>query len=256
MIETVQLRGVTLGAGKPKIAVSITAATQEDALRQAAALPGSGADVAEWRMDWFAGAEDPAAVVRCLRALRRRLADMPLLATFRTAGEGGVRPMDGARYRALNEAVIASGCADLLDVELFSGEETVSALLAAAHSAHLPVVLSNHDFEQTPPKEELLRRLQRMQDLGADVLKLAVMPRTRADVLTLLQATEEMYTHRARRPLITMSMGALGGVSRVCGGCFGSALTFGALGRASAPGQPDAADLARILALLPPEMLP
>lgn len=255
-MNPVQVRGVTIGAGKPKIAAPITGADEAEILRQADVITASAADIAEWRMDCFSQVENSAAVVQCLCALRRQLGETPLLATFRTAAEGGVHPMETAAYRALNEAVIASGCTDLLDVELFSGEDTVAALLDSAHSAQLKVVLSNHDFEKTPPREELLARLQQMQDLGGDVLKLAVMPRSRADVLTLLSATEEMHTHYARQPLVTMSMGAMGMVSRICGGCFGSALTFGAAARASAPGQLDVASLAQILSCFPPEMLP
>ena len=74
-----------------------------------------------------------------------------------------------------------------------------------------------------------------MQQAGADLPKLAVMPRSRADVLELLAATAEMTDPET--PVITMSMGALGGVSRLCGEAFGSAMTFANPGTASAPGQ-------------------
>ena len=67
-----------------------------------------------------------------------------------------------------------------------------------------------------------------MQELGADICKIAVMPQTTADVITLLDATQEMYHKHADRPLITMSMGSLGVVSRVSGATFGSSATFGA----------------------------
>ena len=46
-----------------------------------------------------------------------------------------------------------------------------------------------------------------------------------------------MVNNYADRPIITMSMAATGVISRVCGEVFGSALTFGAVGKASAPGQ-------------------
>ena len=39
------------------------------------------------------------------------------------------------------------------------------------------------------------------------------------------------------KPVITMAMGALGLISRLAGETFGSALTFGAGEKASAPGQ-------------------
>ena len=76
-----------------------------------------------------------------------------------------------------------------------------------------------------------------MQDMGADIPKIAVMPQNKADVLTLLAATEEMYRCYADRPLITMSMSATGVITRLCGEVFGSAMTFGAVGQVSAPGQ-------------------
>ena len=75
-----------------------------------------------------------------------------------------------------------------------------------------------------------------MQMRQADICKIAVMPRDATDVLTLLSATNEMYTHYASVPIVTMSMGQLGMISRVTGQLFGSALTFGSA-KASAPGQ-------------------
>ena len=56
------------------------------------------------------------------------------------------------------------------------------------------------------------------------------------EVQQLLDATQEMSGKYADRPIITMSMGA-GVVSRLCGEYFGSAMTFGAVGQVSAPGQ-------------------
>ena len=54
-----------------------------------------------------------------------------------------------------------------------------------------------------------------------------------------MSATEEMRRCYADRPVITMSMAGTGIVSRMCGEVFGSALTFGAAGKVSAPGQID-----------------
>ena len=72
------------------------------------------------------------------------------------------------------------------------------------------------------------------------------MPVERRDVLTLMQATLDRYAE-SETPLITMSMGALGCVSRLCGELTGSCLTFGTAGEASAPGQMDARTLRRVM---------
>ena len=73
------------------------------------------------------------------------------------------------------------------------------------------------------------------------------MPQNKKDVLTLLAATEEMTSEYADRPIITMSMGGIGVVSRIAGEIFGSAMTFGAATKASAPGQLNVKELADVL---------
>ena len=83
--------------------------------------------------------------------------------------------------------------------------------------------------------------------LGADIPKIAVMPQSKKDVLTLLAATEEMASEHADRPIITISMGKDGMISRLCGEVFGSALTFGTAGKASAPGQINVDELRQVL---------
>lgn len=114
----------------------------------------------------------------------------------------------------------------------------------------MKVVASNHDFHKTPSQDEIVSRLCKMQELGADIPKIAVMPQNKKDVLTLLSATEEMVREHASRPIITMSMAGTGVISRLCGEVFGSALTFGAVGKASAPGQMGASELRTVLTLL------
>ena len=89
-----------------------------------------------------------------------------------------------------------------------------------------------------------------MQEIGADIPKIAVMPQSRRDVLTLLAATEEMTSTYADRPIVTMSMSGTGVLSRLCGEVFGSAMTFGAAGKASAPGQMEVEDLKTVLGLI------
>ncbi|STS80155.1 3-dehydroquinate dehydratase [Klebsiella pneumoniae] len=79
--------------------------------------------------------------------------------------------------------------------------------------------MSNHDFHKTPAQEDIIYRLRRMQDLGADLPKIAVMPQSPQDVLTLLAATLTMKEKYATRPLITMSMAnpvALAGSPGAC----------------------------------------
>ena len=250
MMDPVRVRNVRIGEGMPKICVPVVGVTEEEIRRQTEAAKSAGADVAEWRGDWYRDILKEEKVADVLREMRTILGEIPLLFTFRTQPEGGEKQIEINKYEDLNRFVTETGCVDLIDVELSAGEETVRSLVAAAHACNVRVIASSHDFAKTPEKEEMIRRLIRMQELGADILKIAVMPESPADVLTLLSSTEEMHRLYARRPLITMSMSQEGLVSRLSGEVFGSALTFGAAGKTSAPGQVDAGRLREVLELL------
>ena len=204
----------------------------------------------EWRVDWFEDVFDTDKVLDVAKDLQTVLKDTPILFTFRTAKEGGEKAISNKDYKALNMAVAKSGYVDLIDVEAFTGEEIVKSMIQEAHSYGVKVIASNHDFDATPAKDEIVRRLRMMQDYGADIPKMAVMPRNKQDVLTLLSATLEMSEQFADRPIITMSMAGTGVVSRLTGETFGSALTFGAATKASAPGQINVNELEQVLDII------
>lgn len=252
MDKTVQVRGVTIGAGRPKIIVPIVARTRAAVVAKGAELArlGAACEVVEWRADFYEGAPDIAETLEILAALRGALGEVPLLFTCRTAAEGGEKAVSPAAYTALNRAVAQSGNADLIDVEMLTGDEVALENLETIHAAGVRVIGSSHDFSATPPAAEIVARLRKMQQMGADILKIALMPQSRADVLALLCATLEMSEKYAEVPIVTMSMSAMGAVSRVAGGVFGSAMTFGAAGQGSAPGQLPAAELLRLLQAL------
>lgn len=246
-MNPVIVKNIKIGEGIPKICVPIVGITEEEILNEAKSLANIPKDLVEWRADWFESVFEPEKVKGMLGKLRSVLEDTPLLFTFRTAKEGGEKSISEAEYVALNRLAIESGMVDLIDVEIFSSKEAVVNIIASAHKNGVKVIASNHDFEKTPSKDEIIARLLKMQEMEADILKLAVMPQSKKDVLTLLSATEEMVTNHAKQPVVTMSMSGLGLVSRLAGEVFGSAITFGAAKKTSAPGQIPAKELSEIL---------
>lgn len=249
-MNTVQVGNVVIGEGIPKICTPLAGRNREALLLQIKELKAAGPDLAEWRVDWFEKALEEKALREMLGLLRRELGKMPILVTFRTGREGGEQEISPEAYEEFLERTLASGQTDMVDVELFMGDGLLERIVKKAHMAGVKVVASSHDFAKTPSAEEIIERLCRMQDAGADLLKLAAMPQNAEDVLTLLSATLEMKERYARQPVITMSMGGTGVLSRISGEVFGSALTFGSAGQASAPGQVGAKELRRVLELL------
>lgn len=248
----ITVRGVTLSAAaclKPHIIVPVMADSLAEAERQAralAALPAAG--LVELRLDPLPAADRAAALAAVRGNLR---ADQPLLVTLRTAREGGAADLDPAAYAAAVQGLLAGPVRpDLIDIEFSAGADPVAALLRAAHAAGVRTVFSEHHFAGTPPQAEMASALCAMADAGADIVKLAVMAQSPGDAAALLAATAAAAAARPDTPRLTMAMGPHGAVTRVCGGAFGSCATFGAAGRQSAPGQPDAAALAGALAAL------
>lgn len=246
----VVVRGVVLGTGRPKIIVPLTARTRAELTAQGRDAVAAAPDLIEWRVDHLlAGGADPAAVVDAGRELVAVLDGLPLLVTLRTAAEGGEHALTDQEYFACYQELLAASVGDLVDVEIM--RDVAAETIAAAHAASIPVVASNHDFDATPPRQELVRRLLLMAERGADVVKIAVMPQGPGDVLALLEATWEVRQEVAQ-PVITMSMAAAGVLSRVGGGVFGSAATFATVGAASAPGQVDVTTLRTVLNVVHP----
>ena len=249
-MNTIKVRDIEIGAGAPKIIVPIVGVTKDDIIAEAKTFDSIPVDMVEWRVDWYEDIFDFAKTEATMQALREVLGEMPILFTFRTSKEGGEKAIETETYVELNQNAAKTGLIDLVDVEAFTGDEAVKAIVEIAHANGVKVIASNHDFHKTPAKEEIVSRLRKMQELGADIPKIAVMPQNTKDVLTLLAATEEMASEYADRPIITMSMSGTGVISRLCGEVFGSALTFGAVGKVSAPGQMGIEDLTTVIGLL------
>ena len=240
-MNTIKVRDVEIGAGAPKIIVPIVGVTKNDIIEEAKTFDSIPVDVVEWRVDWFENVFEFDKVEEVLKELRDALGNIPILMTFRTSKEGGEKAIEAEAYAELNIKAAQTGYVDFVDVEIFTGDEIVKKIIDGVHAAGARVIASNHDFFKTPAQSDIVYRLRKMQDMGADIPKIAV---------TLLSATEEMVTDYADRPIITMSMAGTGVISRLCGEVFGSSMTFGAAKKASAPGQMGVEDLSTVLGLL------
>lgn len=247
----IELRGRPLAQGRlPAVCIPLVGRTREALAAEAQAVAAKSPDLLEWRVDFFDGIADTAAVLETAAAIRAAAPGIPLLFTRRSQREGG-QPiaLDEAGVVRLYQAVCTGGAADAVDWEMAGDESELATVREAARAAGIALVLSHHNFGLTPAADELAARFAQGHRLGGDVAKLAVMPQSPEDVLTLLQATLDA-ARTLPIPVVSMSMGGLGALTRVCGGAFGSALTFAVGQAASAPGQLPIDELRAALAAL------
>lgn len=231
----VQVKDVILGEGMPKICLPVVGKTEEEILKTVEHYESlSNWDILEVRLDYYEGLAFGDSVE--LLGKIRHETTRPILATIRTRQEGGEADLDDDHYSLALTSIITSHTADMVDIEASHTHGVVLSLCDLCEEHDVVSIISSHNFEETPSNDDMREMLSTMHVLGGDILKLAVMPHDRIDVMRLMKVTTEM-SQRINRPLITMSMGDLGKISRISGEITGSVMTFGTAGKASAPGQ-------------------
>jgi 3-dehydroquinate dehydratase-1 len=246
----INIMGKTIGGSKPLICAPLVAKTKRDLLHEAKELLRLTPDILEWRVDGFNQAKMIDKSLLALSELRGQVKSIPLILTCRIDTEGGIQKINrDIRLNLILES-IKTGLLDMVDIELVNDAAFIGLILDNAKQHNVKVILSYHDFEKTPDENFIFDRLFHAQNLGADITKVAVMPNGIKDVLVLLNATFRARTKGIKIPLVTISMGAKGIVTRLTGGLFGSDITFAVGKNASAPGQIPIDDLRRTLALL------
>ena len=241
MVKTFEIKNIVMGAGMPKVCIPLMGKTEDEIIFEAekiASAKDANIDMVEFRGDYYQDLED----MDKLSAV---------LFTIRSNKEGGEKPsFTTPTVNDINLHVVKNKLADMVDVELYSGDEAITDIIRASKESGVKIIMSNHDFNATPSKDIIIERLTRMQELGADIAKIAVMPQSKQDVIILQEALCYIHESSDTTPLVGISMGKLGAISRIAAQVFGSAMTFATLGKASAPGQIPVEDLNQALSII------
>lgn len=218
-----------------RICIPVMGKNKEEVLAQATEVKKLKPDIVEWRMDYL----DTDEYVQVLEGVHQILEDIPLIVTFRTSDEGGEKEISFEKYFEINVNIAKVGKennVEFVDVEAYRIGEKAKELINEIQNCGLKVIGSNHNFEKTPRTSKMIEILCEISNLGADVSKMAVMPHRSYDITRLIRASR-----KAREitgiPVVTMAMGEMGSITRVCTNLTGSIITFAAGVNASAPGQ-------------------
>lgn len=220
----------------PEICLPLTGRTKEEVLEQLMLILPKNPDIIELRADFLGEIADLSYVLEVVNMITKKT-EIPLLFTVRSAREGGeVISLDEAGVAALLCEIARQTNVALIDYEVNNAIEHIQKVVAVTHENDKKVIMSYHNFSKTPDNHELLGYFIQMELFQADMAKIAVMPENKSDVLRLLALTAEA-DERISIPVVTMSMGELGKISRALGWVYGSSLTFGVGAASSAPGQ-------------------
>jgi 3-dehydroquinate dehydratase I len=226
--------GATEFGKAPRIAAIIDRMLPIQEIRK---LKSQGADLLEIRVDLF---KEPFDKVLGYVLKVKKESRLPLLGTVRETPANKKN-----RLEIFRQLIPLVNC---IDIELDAPIK--KEVIKAAHAAGKKVIVSEHDFTKTPDNKQLIAMVKESLRSGADIVKIAAMAKNNSDVIRLLQFCSDCTC-----PMVAISMGEFGKISRVLAPLYGSLFTYGFIGsNAVAPGQLSLDKLDDLLARLYPAM--
>ncbi len=223
---------------KPKICLQLTSRTVEE-IRSELDIFGDACDAVEWRTDKNTGlqAYEPEAFVQMLRLIKTLCKGKTFF--FSYTPEPG-KEEEG--YQLLRHAM---GIVDFLDLDV--RDPLLRQLLREARRKHTRVLLTYSEMEKILTKEEISTAFLHMEKFPVDMLAILSFANTEEDAYAMLEGAYAYNQLRRHKPFLAIAMGEEGQASRICGGDFGSVMTYAGGSRITEPGQFNAHDLKRYM---------
>src|SRR5665648_799008 len=198
-----------MGGEMMKFCVPITGSNMDEIKEQLDGLALLDFEMIEWRADYYFS-------MQALESIKKALPDKELMFTFRTKAEGGETQPEDKFLLHVYLLVALSGMVHIIDLELEGICKTNPDIIKNLRKSGVKILISNHDFEKTPSEKEITDRFKKMEALGADMAKIAVMPENVKDVEILISAAKTA-NRLLQIPIVAISMGELGKKTRIEG---------------------------------------
>ncbi len=244
-----KIKRCTFGKGKPVICISTTSSSEEAILKEVKSYIEDGAQMIEFRCDYFEGINDIKEIEALLEKMAAYVDKSILLFTIRTKNQGGCAELAPDYIDELTMLAAKNKAVDMVDIEYYETKDATSKIRALRNEG-VKVIASHHDFNKTPDDKTIDKMLREINSGGADIVKLALMPRNMHDVLRLSDCAIRFKEEYKDQPIAIISMGKFGMILRICAEAISSCLTFAAGKSASAPGQIDYEELKQMVELI------
>lgn len=218
------IRTISFNNNDTLVCITLIEKNNQDYINALSDIKDKKYDLIEIRLDAYEYINNKDKVISLLKTIRQ--ADhTPILTTIRSKNEGGYSDINNDYYYELYTYIIDNKCAELIDLELFKDKINNYTLIDYAHQHNIKVIMSYHNFECTPEVSNLYDYAHSMEVLGADAVKLALMPRCKEDVISLINVCIKLSSSLTL-PVICISMSSMGKITRVLGALMGNAMTY------------------------------
>lgn len=171
--------------------------------------------------------------------------DVPLILTNRAEREGG-HFKGGERTRVDHLLKGIAGGVACVDIELSTSKPLLNEVVKAAKTQGTSLLITHHDFNETPSIDSLVSIAKRMADAGCDIVKIVTFAKSPRDALKVLDFLTQVPDSVAV-PVVAFAMGEAGRLSRIAALIFGSPIVYAAADEPTAPGQFDVETTRRLL---------
>ena len=244
-MKPLKIGEVIFDDGSFNICATLTPGTVEELRKDLNTLKGRAFSIIEWRADsLLLTSRLSEEIATGMRLIKEVFPEKPLIFTYRWKEEGGQTSLEPKELFRIRREIVEQNLADILDIEMYwfrnaQNEENLDAyfsLVKEAKKKGMKVLLSWHDFSNTPDEEQLLRIFRTQEKLNADLAKVAVAAVVESDVDRLMTASFRI-AQSLTIPHIALSMGDLGKRSRYDRKRSMTCVTFAPAHNPSAPGQ-------------------
>ncbi len=252
--KVIKVRGREMSGDHPHICVPLIGGNKTEIISELENIIRKKPDLVEWRADYFEELADTSKVIDLLSTIHSQLGDIPLLFTIRSEKEGGqpISLLEKDKIHLITE-VCKSKNVDIIDYELMNEKNDIETLRNVSKKHNVRMILSYHNFELTPEYPVMIEKYKAAESHGADIVKVSVMSQNMEDVLLLLNVTQD-GGKVVEIPIVTISMGGFGSITRMFGWTFGSVITFAIGEKSSAPGQIPIEDLRSVIEIIKKSM--
>lgn len=244
-----EVKNINIGEGMPKVCIPIVANEIDSIINEFETIKDLDFDIIEFRIDFFKDIFEEDVLEELFIKIKQLHITKPIIFTCRTSKEGGNVEITIPQYKALYIKALQYDIFDIYDLELKLGTNLLIDLTTLIHEHNKKVLISNHDFNRMHSIDTLMERFNSMNSFNGDIFKIAMMPENNIDVLRMLEVTD-WAVHEFNKPIITMSMGEIGLMTRLVGEQVGSAITFATYDKSSAPGQINYKDVQTVLNII------
>ena len=135
--------------------------------------------------------------------------------------------------------------ADIIDIDANNPE--LERLVREAKRKRIKTLISYHEFDRMPARNEIAEQYLKMEKCGGDILKIACFAANEVDTYAVLEGAAAYSQLKAAKDIVAIAMGEEGQVSRICAGDFGSAISWACGSTPTAPGQFNARQLSKYM---------